>query len=337
MKEKDVFKTPVFWPLILIIEKNLGLKYEENKEVFRIIADHIKAAVFLTKEGIIPSNKDQGYISRRLIRRALMNIFKYKEEIDWLKDLISEVCEIYNFGTKETDIKEIIFAEMLKFKNTLNLGKKIIEKLEVLDAKKAFDLYQTYGLPFEFTKEYAKEKGVEINEKDFRKELKRHQALSRSASKGMFKGGLAGKSKEIVKLHTATHLLLASLRKILGNHVVQKGSNITEERLRLDFSHPKKLTEEELKKVEDLVNEKIKEGLPVEMRELKLSEAKKEAALGVFDDRYGEIVRVYSIGDFSKEICGGPHVENTKELGHFKIIKEEAVSRDTRRIRAILE
>jgi len=315
---KSVYETELFAPLI-----------KENTKAARIVADHIKAAVFILAEGIEPSNIGQGYVLRRLIRRAVKYGFDF--------GIIDRVIKIYEHTYPELEknrsfIIEQIKKEEEKFRKTLDRGLREFEK-----GIDPFILFTTYGFPIELTQELAKEKGIKIDLDKFSEQLKQHQDLSRTASAGMFKSGLADHSEQVVKYHTASHLALAALRKILGEHVVQKGSNITAERLRLDFSHPQKITPEEIKKVEDLVNEKIKENIPVVCEEINLEEAKEKGATGVFENKYGKKVKVYTINNFSKEICSGPHVNSTGELGHFKITKEEASSAGVRRIKAILE
>ena len=335
----DDYRTDVFWPILRELEKASGVKYEEKKKEFRIIADHVKAATFIIgdENGVEPSNLGQGYVVRRLIRRAIrygkvLNLPKY-----FLISLIQKVIGIYGdsypyLKRKENDIATIVQKEEEKFEKTLEEGLKQFEK--GLDA---FELYTTYGFPLELTMELAKEKGRTIDVTEFNEKFKKHQELSRTASAGMFKGGLADTGKQAVKYHTATHLLLAALRQILGPNVYQKGSNINAERLRFDFSHPQKMTQEQIKKVEDIVNQKIKEDLPVICEEMSLEKAKEKGATGVFEEKYGEKVKVYGIGEFSKEICGGPHVERTSELGEFKILKEESSSAGARRIKAVLK
>jgi alanyl-tRNA synthetase len=256
--------------------------------------------------------------------------------------IAEEVIGIYqNIYPELRKNKEFVINQLVqeeeKFKETLEQGSREFERLKVISGKDAFNLYQTYGFPFEMTRELAKEKGLEINEEEFRKELEKHQELSRTASAGMFKGGLADASEETIKYHTAAHLMLAALREVLGDHVTQKGSNITPERLRFDFSHSEKMTPEQLKQVEDVVNEKIKKDLSVKIEEMTMEEAKQIGATGVFESKYGEKVKVYSVGDFSREICGGPHAERTGILGKFKITKEESSSAGVRRIKAVLE
>ena len=350
--EYTVFETELFKPLFEKIAEISGSGYqdsEETKKAFRIVADHIRASVFMLADGVTPLNTGAGYVLRRLIRRAV----RYGKLLGIEKDFTVSVAEIViqNFGDFYPELKkqrEIIFAELKKeeekFGKTIENGLRQFSKLSVnsISGKDAFDLYQTYGFPLELTVELAKEKGIKVDEKEFEEELKKHQELSRTASAGMFKGGLQDSGEDTRKLHTAAHLLLASLRQVLGEHVFQKGSNITPERLRLDFSHPEKVTPEQLKEVENLVNAAIEAKLDVLNEEMTLEAARKKNAMGVFESKYGEKVTVYSIindgGEVvSREICGGPHAKNTAELGHFKIQKEEASSSGVRRIKAILE
>ncbi len=334
----DVFQTDLFIPLIRQIEKITNQKYREHPKEIQIIADHLKASVFLIKEGVYPSNKLQGYVLRRLLRRAALKMhFLQENSMRSLSELVEIVTQIYqgvyDFTPSEIEnIKKIIFEEISKFENTIHSGLKLIDQMQRLSGKVAFDLYQTHGFPLELTIEIASEKGEKINQEEFNREFEKHKTLSRTSSAGIFKGGLANTEDKTIKLHTATHLLQASLRQILGNHVLQKGSNITSERLRFDFSHPQKLTEEELKQVENLVNTKIAADLPVNFSEMDKKEAIKSGALANFTQKYAEKVRVYSIGDFSKEICGGPHVVHTNELGKFHITKEESAGTGIRRI-----
>ena len=356
----DNYRTDLFWPLIEAIEVLSGKKYEaENIQPMRVIADHIKAATLIIGDdkGIAPSNNDQGYVVRRLIRRA----YRFGRQLgiegnSWMASLAAKVIDIYAPIYPElSKNKEFIFAnfnqEGEKFAHTLEKGLLEFNKLADanLSGQAAFDLYQSYGFPLEMTEELAREKGLSVDREAFNVELKKHQDLSRTAAAGKFKGGLADSSRETTELHTAAHLLLASLRRVLGDHVFQKGSNITQERLRFDFSHPEKLSQEQLKGVEDLVNGAITASLAVVCEELPLDEAKKRGATGVFDSKYGDRVKVYTIYKpeengkidysqaFSQEICGGPHVESLAGLGHFKISKEEASSAGVRRIKAILE
>ena len=383
--KQNVYETELFEPIIEEIKKLSG-KLQNNQDSFeqlyspgttviknienlkekaerimsvRIIADHIKTAIFMLAEKLEPSNVGRGYVLRRLIRRAVRygKLLEIKESfthkivntvLDIYKDIYPELKENKDF------IEEQLIREEEKFEKTLEKG---LEKFKdtvlrreikgdkigkawdqgILYGKDSFILYQSYGFPREMIKELCEENGVKFDEDGFNEEMKKHQELSRTASAGMFKGGMADNSEMVVKYHTTTHLLHAALRKVLGQEVEQKGSNLNAERLRFDFSYGQKMTPEQIKQVEDIINEKIQEKLDVKMEEMSLEEAKKSGAIGLFAEKYGDKVKVYSIGDFSKEICGGPHVENIGILGHFKIIKEEAVSAGVRRIKAILE
>lgn len=305
--DPDVFKTDIFWPIIEKLEKVTGKRYGDEKKNFRIIADHLRASTALIDAGIIPSNKMHGYILRRLIRR---------------------IATKFDQVEKVTDNK-IILEEVSKFKVSLDKGLKEINKVEKITGKIAFDLYQSYGFPLELTVELFEEKGQKVDLEEFKKEFEKHKDASRSTSKGMFRGGLEDHSEETTKLHTATHMLHASLRKVLGDSVSQKGSHITHERLRFDFSYPEKLTDEQVEKVIGLINQKIDEDLPVSFIETTPDEAIKKGALHFFAEKYGEKVKVYTIGDennyFSREICGGPHVTSTKLLGRARMIKQEKI------------
>ncbi len=314
-------------PLKSIVEaiKKLAKIYDERSA--RIIADHLRAAAFILTEELEPSNLERGYVLRRLIRRAI----RYGKKLGIEKPFTHEIAKIIDVENKDFVIEQLVQEEE-KFRKTLEKGLKEFER--GLDP---FILFTTYGFPIEITEELAKEKGIKIDRKKFEEEFAKHQELSRTATAGKFKSGLADNSEQVTKLHTATHLLLAALRKVLGEHVFQKGSNITAERLRLDFSHSEKLTPEQLKQVEDMVNEQIKKDLPVFCKEMNLDEAKKIGAMGVFESKYEDRVKVYSAGNFSCEICAGPHVAKTNQLGHFKILKEESSSAGVRRIKAILE
>ncbi len=345
-KTSTVFETDLFGHIIKEIEKVSGISYFDSgyEKVFRIIADHIKASVFILSDGVAPSNSERGYVLRRLIRRAVRHLKILNIESSFVikaaKIVVEDYKDVYpDLLKKEVEITSELKAEEERYEETLKEGIKQFEKFSRhgISGHDAFILFSTYGFPFEETFELAKEKGVKVDEEGFREEFKRHQEVSRAGMEKKFKGGLSGTSPEEARLHTATHLLHKALREVLGEHVLQKGSNITPERLRFDFSYPEKMTPEELRKTEDLVNKKISEKLPVTAEEMTPEEAKGKGAIGVFDNKYGEKVKVYSIGDFSKEICGGPHVLNTGELGHFKIKKEEAVSAGVRRIKAVLE
>jgi alanyl-tRNA synthetase len=345
--KKSVFETDLFYPLIEEIEKESKLGYEDNPKMFRIIADHVRSAVFLASEGIIPSNIEQGYVLRRLLRRAI----RYGKLLKMPKGFISDLAkkavkmneEAYpELKEKEKEIAKIIREEDKKFEKTLEKGIKELEaqiaenKSKVLSAKIVFDLYQSYGFPLELTGELAKEQGLEIDEQGFNEELEKHQEISRAGAQKKFGGVGKEATYDAVKLHTATHLLHQALRKVLGDSVRQMGSDINSERLRFDFSHSQKLMPEELKETEEIVNEKISEDLEVKMEEMEYREAVKEGALAFFKQKYPKTVSVYSIGKFSKEICAGPHVKRTSELGKFKIKKEESSSAGVRRIKAVL-
>jgi len=344
----DNYKTEVFLPIIKKIEDLSGKKYNENLNItktMRIIADHIKAAAFIIADGVLPSNTEQGYVLRRLIRKVVVHGEKLRMKNFTIKiaEPVFKIYDNYSHLQKNKDkIMKELEKEEKKFKLTLEKGmnkfKKLVSKNKKIPGRDAFLLYQSYGFPIEMTKELAKENGVSVDENEFIEEKRKHQKLSRTATKGRFKSGLADHSEQTKKLHTSAHLLLAALREILKDKkIMQKGSNITPERLRLDFSFTRKLTGEEIEKVEKWVNKKIDEAIPVIKKEMSPQEAKKQGALGIFDEKYGNKVFVYEIGNFSKEICAGPHVKNTNELGKFKIIKQDSVGEGARRIKAILE
>ena len=350
----DNYKSSVWREIIQKIEGISGLSYdnEEYTRSMRIIADHIRAIVIIAGDdaGIKPSNTDQGYILRRLIRRTIRYAKKLNIDInsDWEQQLAELIINKYSryYGELErnkNDILETLKNEKLKFNRTLEHGLKEFEKVvknvegTTINKDIAFRLYDTFGFPIELTEELAEERGLKVDTEGFKQKFAEHQEKSRQGSTGKFKGGLASTGEMETKYHTATHLLNAALKKVLGPHVHQKGSNITAERMRFDFSHPTKMTDEEKKQAEDLVNEYIKMAIPVEKLEMKKEDAIKMGAEAMFIDKYGDIVSVYKIGDVSLELCGGPHVKNTSELGHFKIKKEEASSAGVRRIKAILE
>ncbi|AKM82477.1 TPA: alanine--tRNA ligase [Candidatus Berkelbacteria bacterium] len=339
---RNIYETDLYESLILKIE-DLSLKrYMEFPVEMRIIADHIKASVFALNDGILPSNKDQGYVIRRLIRRAIVKAYQLGLKENFLIELSKVVYPIYD-GVYEFDKAKIeveLEKEEVKFRATLSSGMNKIQDAESLSGKMLFDLHQSFGLPLEIAQETARFYGVEIVNgavEEYKEMVKKHQELSRTASVGMFKGGLASGGEMETKYHTATHLLLAALRKTLGNDVNQKGANITAERIRFDFNYPDKLTPEQIKQVEDEVNKNIVADLPVDLEEMLYEDAKKCGATGNFENKYGTTVKVYTIAEISKEICGGPHVAHTGELGHFKISKEESSSSGIRRIKAILE
>ena len=336
-----------------IIEKICEIsntKYEDNKKSIRIIADHIRTSVFISADysGIKPSNVGQGYILRRLIRRSIRHAKKLNIDIssNWDIEIAKLIISKYKKYYKELEENENVVYEVLtneknKFNKTIEKGLREFEKVTKdnndIDASTAFKLYDTYGFPLELTIELAHEKNIKVDEKGFEEKFKAHQELSRTSSAGQFKGGLGGNGEIETKYHTATHLLNAALKVVVGPDVHQRGSNITAERMRFDFNCDHKLSEEEKEKVEDLVNTWIKESLPVTFEEMNKDEAIKSGAECMFIEKYPDIVTVYSIGNVSKELCGGPHVKNTNELGHFKIKKEEASSAGVRRIKAILE
>lgn len=344
----DNYKSSIWNDVIDLISNISNLPYEGNEESMRIIADHIRTAVFISADpaGIKPSNTDQGYILRRLIRRAIRHAKKLNIDINsnWeeqiAKLLISKYKKYYSeLDSNGTVVLEVLKNEKEKFNKTLEKGLREFAKVsnKDIDGETAFHLYDTYGFPIELTEELAHDAGINVDVKGFQEKFKAHQELSRTASAGKFKGGLAGNSEIETKYHTATHLLNAALKVVVGPDVHQKGSNITDERMRFDFSCDHKLSDEEKQKVEDLVNLWISEGLDVTVEEMDKEDAIKSGAECMFIEKYPDIVTVYSIGDVSKELCGGPHVKNTSELGHFKIKKEEASSAGVRRIKAILE
>ncbi|MFZ2804238.1 MAG: alanine--tRNA ligase [Patescibacteria group bacterium] len=349
--KETIFETEIFEVLFDAIGKLSGKKYGKDEAVdrsFRIIADHVRASVFVIgdQRGVVPSNVGQGYIVRRLLRRAVREGRRIGIKEPFLAKIANVV--IGEFGSFYTELEtnrakivDEVTKEEDKFAKTLEKGLKEFERMmsdHVINGEEAFILFSTYGFPLELTEELVGERGGNLDVAAFKKEFEKHQELSRTASAGIFKGGLADHSEESTRLHTATHLLHRALKNVLGDHVEQKGSNITAERLRFDFSHPAKMTPEEIQKVEDIVNAVINEDLPVHFEEMTVEEAKKRGAIGLFEEKYGDKIKVYFVGnekgDFSKEICGGPHVAHTGELGSFKIQKEEAVSAGVRRIKA---
>jgi alanyl-tRNA synthetase len=350
----DNYKSSIWKSVISKIEKISNHSYDDEKYTrsMRIVADHIRAIVIISGDdaGIKPSNTDQGYILRRLIRRMIRYAKKLDIDINsnweqvFAELIIEEYSKYYNELARNKDvILEVLKTEKVKFNRTLEKGLREFEKAiknisgNKIDKDIAFKLYDTYGFPIELTQELALEANLEVDIEGFNEKFKDHQELSRAGAKQKFKGGLASTGDMEVKYHTATHLLNAALKKVLGDHVHQKGSNITAERMRFDFSHPEKMTPEQKQEVEDLVNKYIEMSIPVEKLEMPKEEAVKIGAEAMFMDRYADIVTVYKIGDVSVEICGGPHVKNTSELGKFKIKKEESSSAGVRRIKAILE
>ena len=342
------FETELFAP---IMDKLVELQKVDNIASRRIVAEHLRSSMMIICDGGRPSNVDRGYILRRLIRRMVRHMNKLQISLDELSTLIDinveNLKEMYPAleANKET-IKNVILEEKDKFVKTLEKGEKEFAKEvgqvkeqgeNIVPGKVVFRLYDTYGFPPEVTEELATENGMKIDKEGFDKLFKEHQEKSRAGSEQKFKGGLASTGEMETKYHTATHLLNAALKQVLGSHVHQRGSNITAERMRFDFSHPAKMTDEEKQKTEDLVNEWITEAIPVEHLEMKKDDAIKMGAEAMFIEKYGDIVSVYKIGDVSIELCGGPHVSNTSELGHFKIKKEESSSSGIRRIKAILD
>lgn len=341
----DMFLSDSFAPIINRLEHLTGKTYGSDEELnfaMRIVADHLRASVMLASDGVIPSNKAQGYFARRLIRRAI----RYADKIGISKEFISEIVEVVTgmyedaypkVREKQEFIIQTLLEEEQKFRKTLTKGLREIEKTPALDGHVAFHMYETYGFPLELTQEIAAERGQVVNKEEFQTQFDKHKNLSRSASAGMFRGGLQDHSEATVKYHTATHLLHAALRKILGTHVQQKGSNITGERLRFDFSHPTKLTDTEIKEVEKQVNAWIKADLPVTKEIVQKQEAIDGGAIAFFIEKYPDTVSVYTIGKdpklnwISKELCGGPHVDSTGTIKKIEFFKEEAVSAGVRR------
>lgn len=355
----DIFKISIMWPIIEKLEELSGKKYDSHTNAMRIIADHLRSAAFLAVDGVTPSNKEQGYVARRLMRRAILQAFNLGIEQNFLEEITPVIAGLYEQDYPEVaknkqQVIDILAKEERVFRQTLRQGvkefKKLVGENGELTGEIIFKLYDTYGFPVEISEETAAEQGVTIAataREDFDRLMQEQRARSQTASKGTFKGGLGGQTLQHKKYHTATHLMYQALREVLGDHVVQRGSNITEERLRFDFSHPEKVTPEQLKKVEDIVNEQINNDLKVSWAEYSTKVAREEkGALGQFGDRYGETVKVYKmIADgaekpFSFEICGGPHVDHTLQLAEdgkkFKILKEEASSAGVRRIKAVL-
>lgn len=368
LDDPDVFKISLLWPIIQKLEAISGKSYDSHTNDMRVIADHLRAAAFLAVDGIVPSNKEQGYVMRRLVRRAIMKSFNLGVEQNFLEEIVPVIADLYHVDFPEVAAKrDTVIAVLTKeekvFRQTLRKGlrelQKILEIEETGEAEKIsynhqltgeiiFKMYDTYGFPVELTKEEAFRQGIEIAddaEKEFERLMAEQKARSQGAAKGVFKGGLGGQTLQHKKYHTATHLMYQALRQVLGNHVIQRGSNITEERLRFDFSHDEKMTPEQIKQVEDIVNEQIAKDLPVFWKEYPTKEALAMGALGAFGDRYGDTVKIYQMGEgddrFSFEICGGPHVDHTGQLAEdgkrFKILKEEASSAGIRRVKAVLQ
>ena len=353
--KKSVYDTEIFTPLIETVEKITGYRYGSDPEKdisVRIICDHIRAATVILGDpkSVVPSNIGAGYVLRRIIRRAVRHGKKLGIDGIFLSAPARVVIEQYKgaypeLKEKEAAITAELEAEEKRFLETLKKGESEYEKMKpnllknpkkLIPGRLAFKLYDTYGFPIELTQELARESGLTVDMPEFEAAFKKHQEMSRAGSEQIFKGGLADHSEQTTAYHTATHLLHKALRMVLGDHVEQKGSNITAERLRFDFSHPKPMTAEEKAEVERIVNEQIQADLPVTMEMMPLEEAKKSGAMALFGEKYEDVVKVYSIGNFSKEVCGGPHVEHTALLGHFTIQKEQSSSAGIRRIRAVL-
>jgi alanyl-tRNA synthetase len=354
-QRKSVYETELFSPIIGILEELSGKTYGKDEQAdhsLRIIADHVRASAFILgdENGVTPSNLGQGYILRRLLRRAIRHGRKLALQNKYLHAASEKVIDIFKDQYPElTKNKKNILSEIdleeERFLQTLQKGEHEFEKLlpnllknphKIIPGRVAFKLYDTYGFPLEITEELASEHGMSVDREAFKTAFERHQELSKQGADKTFKGGLADHTDMTKKLHTATHLLHKALLLVLGDHVKQKGSNITNERLRFDFSHPEKMSEEQIKRVEEIVNEQIRKDLPVTMEMMSLDDAVKSGAIALFGEKYEKNVKVYSAGDFSKEVCGGPHVEHTGQLGKFKIIKEQSSSAGVRRIRAVL-
>ncbi len=354
--KRSVYETEVFVPIVAAIEKIAGVKYGDDEKTdmsIRIVADHIRTSAFILGDdrGVTPSNVGRGYVLRRLIRRAVREGRKIGIDATFLSTPAEIVVEMYReaypeLGKNASVIAREVEAEEERFLSTLKKGEREFEKLlpnllknprRVVPGRVAFRLYDTYGFPIELTEELAREHEMEVDRGGFDKAFEKHQTLSKQSAEKSFKGGLADQSEATTRLHTATHLLHKALHVVLGDHVKQMGSNITPERLRFDFAHPEKMTPQQIARVEALVNEKIAEDLPVSMKVESVDRAVEEGAFAFFNERYDEQVKVYSIGDFSKEVCGGPHVERTGVLGRFTIVKEQSSSAGVRRIRAVLD
>jgi alanyl-tRNA synthetase len=363
INDPDVFKISLLWPIIAKLEAISDKTYDSNTNAMRVIADHLRAATFLAVDGVVPSNKEQGYVMRRLVRRAVRFAFDLGVEQNFLQEVVPVVADMYqtdmpDVAANRDKVIEVLVKEEKVFRQTLRKGIAELQKLAggKVGGSDIFKLYDTYGFPVELSTEEAFTQGIDLTEnwqEEFDAKMKEQRERSQTAAKGVFKGGLGGQTEQHKKYHTATHLMYQALRQTLGDHVIQHGSNITEERLRFDFSHPDKLTPEQIKAVEDIVNEQIQKDLKVSYAEYSTKVAREEkGALGAFGDRYGETVKVYKMIEdgaekpFSFEICGGPHVDHTMQLAepaegssepkHFKILKEESSSAGIRRIKAVL-
>ncbi len=347
--KKSVYQTELFTPLLEKIGALTSASYAENPVPYHIIADHLRSATMMAGDGVRPSNVDQGYVMRRLIRRAIRHGKKIGIEQDFTAILVKKVIhimsDVYPELQHEAEILDVFHREEEQFRKTLHHGlrefEKMAEKLtdDHISGEQAFHLYDTYGFPIEITEELANERSLHVHRKEFDEAFKKHQDTSRAGAEQKFAGGLADHSEECKRLHTATHLVHQALRDVLGSHVYQKGSNITRERLRFDFNHPTKMTPEQVKQVEEIVNTQIQRDLPIHFELMDPASAKAKGVIGLFDDKYaalGNKVKVYFMGDYSKEICGGPHMDHTGQLKSFKITKEEACSAGIRRIKAIV-
>ncbi len=351
----DVFKISLMWPIIEVLERLSGKKYEEYQEGMRVIADHLRAATFMTVDGVVPSNKAQGYVMRRLVRRAIRFAFDLGVEQNFMENVVPIIANLYHEDFPEVaksrkEVLAILVKEEKAFRQTLRKGIREFSKLtdDGLTGKEIFTLYDTYGFPVELSVEEAAKQQIAVAndwQEEFDKLMNEQRQRSQTAARGTFKGGLGGHSDMHKKYHTATHLMYRALREVLGDHVVQRGSNITDERLRFDFTHPEKVTSQQIAQVEDIVNERIDMDLTVSYEEIPTKEALERGAYGAFGDKYGDTVKVYSMKDkdgtaYSFEICGGPHVDHTGELAEngkrFKITKEESSSAGVRRIKAVL-
>jgi alanyl-tRNA synthetase len=347
----DIFLIETLYPLVQQVERLSGHRYADNPAPFRVIVDHLRAATFAIADGAMPANVEAGYVVRRLVRRAVRFGRDLGIQANFCAAFSSSVVDLFKqiypeLEQKRKYIVETLDREETKFKATLERAlrhyDKVVDSLRqegrsTISGQEAFDLFETYGFPLPFTVDLAKEQGLTVDEAGFEACYRAHRQDSRNALDEKFKGGLADHSEQTTRLHTASHLLQAALRQVLGAMVHQMGSNITPERLRFDFSYPEKVTHEQLALVEGIVNAQIEASLPVSLEIMPLSQAVEAGALAFFGEKYGELVKVYSIGAFSKEVCGGPHVQNTGELGRFRILKEEAVGHGVRRIRAVLE
>lgn len=341
----DMFSTSLYRPIITEIEKitKKSYRHDKTKPEMRIISDHLKAAVFIIKDGVLPSNKEQGYVLRRLLRRLtiklrnLLGTLPSASDVAQISKVILEMYDTVYFdaGKDLPTIRKTIEEEIKRFSISLEKGLREIRKMQDVSGKAAFDLYQSFGFPLEVTEELLREKGQNIDKKQFYDEFQKHKDASRTASAGKFKGGLADHSEKVIRYHTATHLLHQALFDVLGERVRQEGSNITGERLRFDFSVSKKPEPDEIKKVEEIINSKIKESLPVEFKIIPKDEALKLGAKSFFREKYPDMVKVYFVGDYSKEFCGGPHVKNTSEIGTIKLYKLEKIGSNMYRIYAM--